>query len=129
MSSGHHRKPEGPGLVPIVSIDYAFMGKGQVDNEGVGAGGDDDADADAQNPLIVMEDDATKAVIARMVPRKGPDEHAVARVAQDIKNFGYRKIIFKSDQEPAILALKDEVRRALDQGVITEATGESRMRS
>ena len=74
-----------------------------------------------------MEDDTTKAVIAHMVPRKGPDEHAVARVAQDIKNFGYRKIIFKSDQEPAILALKDEVRRALDQDVIMEASpvGES----
>ena len=26
VSSGHHRKPEGPGLVPMISIDYAFRG-------------------------------------------------------------------------------------------------------
>ena len=27
VSSGHHRKLEGPGMVSVVSIDYAFMGK------------------------------------------------------------------------------------------------------
>ena len=48
VNSGHRRNPEGPGLVPIVSIDYAFMGKGQVNNEGAAAGSEDDADEDAQ---------------------------------------------------------------------------------
>ena len=28
VSSGHHHKPEGPGSAPIISIDYASMGKG-----------------------------------------------------------------------------------------------------
>ena len=75
----------------------------------------------------MLEDDTTKAVMAHMIPRKGTDEHAVMRIVQDIKNLGYRKIIFKSDQEPAILALKDEVKRMLNQDVIMEASpvGES----
>ena len=123
VSSGHHHKPEGPGLVPVISIDYAFMGKGQVNEEGVEEGGEEGS----QNPLIVLEDDTTKAVMAHMVPRKGADEHAVMRIVQDIKNLGYKKVIFKSDQEPAILALKEEVRRMLSQDVIMEASpvGES----
>ena len=124
VSSGRRRKPEGPGLVPIVSFDYAFMGKGQANSEGLGVGSDDDA---IQKPSIVMEDDTTKAVIAHMVPRKGPDEHAVARVAQDIKNLGYRNKTLKGDQELVILALEDKVRKALDQDVTMEASpvGES----
>ena len=52
----------------------------------------------SQNPLLVLEDDTTKAVVAHMVPRKGTDEHAIMRIVQDIRNLGYRKIIFKSDQ-------------------------------
>ena len=42
-----------------------------------------------------MEDDTTNAVMAHMVPRKGMDEHAITGIVQDIKNLGYRKIIFK----------------------------------
>ena len=61
-------------------------------------------------------------VTARVVPRKGIDERASGRVVQDKTNLGYRKIIFKSDQEPAISATKEEVRRALDQDVIMEGT-------
>ena len=41
--------------------------------------------------MLIMEDDTTKAVMAHMVQRKGTDEHAVVRITQDIKNFGYKK--------------------------------------
>ena len=49
------------------------------------------------------------------------------RLAQDIRNLGCKKVIIKSDQEPAIMALKEEVRRRLDQDVIFEESpiGES----
>ena len=75
----------------------------------------------------MLEDTAAKIATAHMVPRKGVDEHAVRRVVQDIKNLGYRKITFASDQEPAILAMKEEVRRAFYQDVIMEGSpvGES----
>ena len=50
VSSGHHHKPEGPGSVPVISIDYAFMGKGQVNEAGVEEGSEEGS----QNPLIVL---------------------------------------------------------------------------
>ena len=90
VSSGHHARPEGPVLVPVVSIDYAFVGKGQHEDELQGS-----EEGTGQNPLIVLEDDTTKVVTAHMVPHKGVDEHAIGRVVQDIKNLGYKKIIFK----------------------------------
>ena len=75
----------------------------------------------------MIEDGTSKVIFAHMLPRKGLDEHVVARVAQDLKSLGYKMIILKSDQEPALLALKDEVRRGLAHDVMTEASpaGES----
>ena len=114
-SAPHVHRTEVPGTIPIISIDYAFMGTGQEDDEG------------NQNPILVMKDDTTRTMSAHMMPRKGPDEHAVKRMQQDIKNLGYRRIIIKSDQEPAILALKEEVRRSMSEDVMFEESpvGES----
>ena len=119
--SGHHRKHAGPGSVPVISIDYAFMGNGQVNEEGMSATVHHVA-GEGQNPIIVVEDDTPQVVSAHMVPRKGNDEHAVNRIAQDIKRLGYRKIFFKRDQAPAILALNEEVSGLIDQDVIMYAS-------
>ena len=115
VSDPHQKKMEGPGSVPVISIDYAFMGLGQHEDDG------------SQNPILVMEDDTTKVITAHMMPRKGPDEYATSRIAQDIRGLGYRKIILKSDQEPAIVALKDSVSAATGIEVIPEESpvGES----
>ena len=94
VSDPRRKKGEGPGSVPTVSIDYAFMVSGQ----------DQEYEGD-QHPLLVMEDDATKAISTHTMPRKGPDDYAVSRLAQDIKRRGHRIIRCKSDQEAAILAL------------------------
>ena len=111
----HRRTQQGPGGVAKLSIDFAFMGAGQEEEQG------------GHNPIIVLEDDTSKVITAHIVPKEGVDEHTVARIAQDIKNLGYKKIILKSDQEPAILALKEEIRRTLDIDVIMEESpvGES----
>ena len=84
--SDPHRKKDGLGTVPIVSLDYAFMGAG------------DDASDSGQIPIIVIEDDTSNAVFAHMVPRKCYDEHSISRIAQDVRSLGYRRIILKSDQ-------------------------------
>ena len=60
-------------------------------------------------PIIVVKDSATKAPFAHLLPRKGPDPYAVDRISRDLQLLGHRRFIFKSDQEPAILALKDAV--------------------
>ena len=47
---------------------------------------------------------------AFVVPKKGIDEYAIKRAAKDVTDiYGYRKVIFKSDQEPALKALMDQV--------------------
>ena len=44
------------------------------------------------------------------MPKKGRDEYVVQRVLQALAFLGHRELIFKTDQEPAICALIDEVR-------------------
>eukprot|EP00974_Lingulodinium_polyedra_P042121 4043421-Lingulodinium_polyedra.AAC.1 len=64
-------------------MDYAFMQ----------ARGDEDAEM--ESPILVVKDRKTKSVSAHLLPRKGADPYAVARVVQDIKNTGYEWIILK----------------------------------
>ena len=75
VSDPHQQRTEGPGSVPVISIDYAFMGSGQYDDDG------------SQNPILVMEDDTTKVITAHMVPRKGPDDCAISRLTQARKGL------------------------------------------
>ncbi len=58
--------------------------------------------------------------MARVVPSKGLDSHAVESVKKMIERLGYKKIIMKSDNEPAILAFKEAVRRETDVEIVTE---------
>ena len=51
-----------------------------------------------------------------MVPRKGYDEWIV----KTIDGFGYGRVILKTDNEPALISLRDEVCRALAQTVVPE---------
>ena len=70
----------------------------------------DDISEDGQ-PIIVTRDRKSKIVTAHVVEEKGANEYAVKRLSQDLKLTGYRKIIFKSDNEPAIIALKQGVKK------------------
>ena len=69
----------------------------------------------------------SKRIFAHVVPRKGRDNYAAARIAQDIRILGYKRLYVKTDQEPAILALKEMVKTELDvEGGIEESpVGES----
>ncbi len=75
-------------------MDYVFM-----DDKGEGM------------PILVLNDRTSGMMYASVVPRKGVDSYAVKRVARLLTMLGYRRIIFKSDNEPAILALQDAVAR------------------
>ena len=77
--------------------------------------------------LVVMKDSMSKAICANVVPRKGDHEYAVMRAVQDIRSLGYKRIILKSDQEPALLKLKEGIVRATDVEIVSEESpvGES----
>ena len=62
-------------------------------------------------PILVLKDSRTKVALARVVPKKGRDQYAIERLQKDIANLGYKKLILKSDNEVAIVALKQAVKR------------------
>ena len=110
-SKGNGRTRTGPSNINRLRI----YGLGQHEDDG------------SQNPILVMEDDTTKVITAHMVPRKGPDDYSVNRLAQDIRGLGYTHVIPKSDQEPAILALNDSVKATVGTEIVPEESpvGES----
>ena len=50
---------------------------------------------------------------AHVVERKGPVDFTTRRLVADLDWLGLRRLVFKSDQEPAILALKQAVRESM----------------
>ena len=74
----------------MLVADYCFM----RDNE----------DEDITTVLVIRLYPA-KAILATVCPAKGVDEHVISRVTQFISDSGYLKLIYRSDQEPALRAL------------------------
>ncbi len=60
-------------------------------------------------PILVLKTRNTQVVAAGVVPVKGPHTHSVDLIVKFLKFVGERKVILKSDQEPAILALRGAV--------------------
>ena len=56
---------------------------------------------------VIVRDWDGKCVFAHAIPRKGRDEeqHTAALVASDVDWLGYSRVIIKSDNEPAAIAL------------------------
>ena len=71
-------------------------------------------------PILVMKDSKTKMVCAWTVPRKGIDAYAIVMLRKMTERLGHKRIVMRSDNEPAILALKEAVRRETDVDVILE---------
>ena len=64
---------------------------------------------ESENPVLVMVDSGTVLVFAHLANKKGPDTDIICLILSDMELLGHRKIMFKSDQEPAIVALQKEV--------------------
>ena len=71
-------------------------------------------------PTLVMVDDKTNMICARVVKKKGVDEYSVKCVTKFIELLGHKRIVLKSDNEPAIKSLKDEVKRHTSVEIVNE---------
>ena len=59
-----------------------------------------------------------KAVFATVCDQQGADEHVIQRLAVFIRDSGYRKIVYKSDQEASIkLAFEQAFRLSCREGI------------
>ena len=78
--------------VPHVSIDYSFLGQ----------------DDQKVMPVALVRDHASKTTFSHVVPFKGVEGSAypARQAAFSISQLGHKKLVFKSDNEPAMLALK-----------------------
>ena len=92
--------------VPVVGLDFFFIG---------------DDMSDGTVPAVAMRDNRSKFLCGHMIPGKGMDmEWTAQRVSTDIDNLGYRRISLRSDQEPAIIALLEKVKRLCSTEVVLE---------
>ena len=80
--------------LPTVGVDYHYMGK--EEEEGT-------------VPFLCIKDANSKVIFDMVVTGKGVNTYVVNRVIQCLDLLGHKRLILKSDQEPAIVALTTEV--------------------
>ena len=77
-----------------------------------------------ESPVLVMWDVWSKGLYAHMVPQKGIDyEHlpkVIKMIAGDLDRLGYKRVVFRSDNEHAITAFLRELKRHWSGEVVPE---------
>ena len=86
--------------LPTLSSDYFYMGM----------------DDDKGLPLIASKAHECGTKFAHLLLEKGPEAGAVKCCKQDIDQLGWKRMIWKSDNEPSIVALKRKVVEELPGG-------------
>ena len=95
---------------PVISFDYAFFGG--TDEE--------DAEKNGHTAFLIMHDTESRAVYAYVTERKGIDERLCKRVVADLENLGYKEVVMKSDQEPALENFLEVVKANWNADVVPE---------
>ena len=95
-SMPHRRKEDERGL-PEIHMDFAFLGDRDKSGE--------------TRPCLVVREAATRMTMATMLPDKTGDRFVVDRILAFLSEIGYfhGDVIAKSDQEPAMKRILDEV--------------------
>lgn len=108
--------------VPRISWDYMYMHE-----EGAHKRRPDIVKGEGL-PILVFKDNISKATTARVAPSKGDCEYTIKRATHDMTHLlGYKKMIFKGGQEPALQSMMDTVGRHVGDQIVSEQSpvGES----
>ena len=98
----HQHRAGGRGTtIPAITIDYGYL------NER------DDLLQEAGSPILVSKCNRDRCIGAAIVPTKGADECAVAELKNNVICSGFTEVLIRSDNEPAVLALKESAAPAL----------------
>ena len=114
----HAKRIDDVDATPTVSIDCMHMG--EEEGEGKAHDAKEKDIKEIGMLILVMKDHESKMVQASVVPEKGQNSYAIKRLMHDIGMLGYKKMIPKSDNEKAILALKACVKREKQDDIILE---------
>ena len=96
-NSQHKRMSSSSRTLPLLVADYCQLKDTEDGLEGV--------------QVLVARLYPARAILATVVNAKGSEENAVNRVASFIKDSGYSRMVYRTDQEPAIRALFEEAFR------------------
>ena len=105
-NAGAHRMDKG--LVkdhPTIHMDYCFPVKRKAE-ESV-----DEYTAKRGAPILVQYDDKLGVISATYVNEKGVNPRSIAIVKTFLEKLGHKKVTIKSDQERAIIAMREEIKR------------------
>ena len=108
----------GGSAVPVIALDYLFVTSEHVWRREELT---DDENEKVVLKILVVKDTEGKAISAHVIQKKGveADGYSVARLVEDLQWLGYRRIILKSDNEPAIVQLLREALKGIKTDVKT----------
>ena len=106
-----HRATTQKSEIPIVGIDYTWMTSEEDTKEEGGHRG---------IQILVSADERTRRLGAWVIPEKGEHWHAVKTLVGNLDELGHKQVIERSGQEPAIVKLKQAVKREAAQEVVCE---------
>ena len=92
----HVKSSEEETALPMICCDYGFLK-------------DDDQREDDCQTMLVVKDKKTSSYAATFVESKGATEYSTRFMTGFIRGLGWKRVSFKSDNEPALLALKKRV--------------------
>ena len=95
---GHRRQDKKEeGRIPRISMDYMYMQK---------------AGEDGTKPILVIKDSNLKMLYAMVVNKKGAGSKGIIeKVTKIVKSFVYHTCILRTDQEPAMKEMQEELRK------------------
>ena len=112
---GHQRRARfGEPAVPVLSWDYCYLGSKALGSETVVD--EQVAEAEGQNHVLVLFDGRSKGVYGVMHQKKGAQFEGVEAVlvkwVSILNGMGYRRVIFRSDNEPSLIAFLGRLKEA-----------------
>ena len=96
--------------VPKISSDYFYIGQRRPTGREERREAEEEAERDGQTPVIVMKDSRSKGIFAHACPAKGAHPAVVGKIIEDLNALGYRRILVRTDGEPALLDLWRKVK-------------------
>ena len=109
-----HRAGGRETTIPAIAIDYGYLNeRDDLLQEAAGA------------PILVSKCYRDRWIGAAIAPTKGADEYAVAELKNDVMCSGFTEVLIWSDNELAILALKESAATARKLAGVNVKTEES----
>jgi hypothetical protein len=118
VASPHTCDSKGVRDFNVVHMDYMFFEK-MVPGES-----EDDFNTRAGAPILVMYDEDYKTTSAQFVQKKGVNDWSIKVVKAFLSSLGSKRVLVRNDQEPAIVALRNEIKHHTHVEVIDENSHE-----